>query len=195
MLVFYVICCIKGLISVSGICRSWLTDNSFRAQGKVKMVSKKSNNEAVKATAGAAPESDKKRLDREYAQELAQKINFLFDNFRKPNGDRYTFSEVEQRSGGEVDQSWLWKLAHGQVTRPGLRVLKTISDFFEIDSNFWFNELDETSLARVKQDVLALRAINLSPEALQIVLNLIESLEKSGIDALKKEGSKNNRLE
>jgi transcriptional regulator with XRE-family HTH domain len=159
------------------------------------MVSKKSNNEAVKATAGAAPESDKKRLDREYAQELAQKINFLFDNFRKPNGDRYTFSEVEQRSGGEVDQSWLWKLAHGQVTRPGLRVLKTISDFFEIDSNFWFNELDETSLARVKQDVLALRAINLSPEALQIVLNLIESLEKSGIDALKKEGSKNNRLE
>lgn len=159
------------------------------------MVSKKSNNEAAKATPDAAPESDKKRLDREYAQELAQKINFLFDNFKKPNGERYTFSEVEQRSNGVVDQSWLWKLAHGQVTRPGLRVLKTISDFFEIDSNFWFNELDETSLNRVKQDVLALRAINLSPEALQIVLNLIDSLEKSGIEALKKEGSKNNQLE
>lgn len=159
------------------------------------MALKKSNNEAVKATAGTASMSDKKRQDQEYAQELARKINFLFDNFRKPNGDRYTFSEVEQRSGGEVDQSWLWKLAHGQVTRPGLRVLKAISDFFEIDSNFWFDELDEHSLTRVKQDVLALRAINLSPEALQIVLNLIESLEKSGIEALKKEGSKNTQPE
>ena len=151
------------------------------------MPRKKARSEVEPGKPDQSYESDKKRADQEYSEELALKVNFLFDKFRKPDGQKYTFSEVEQRTGGEVDQSWLWKLAHGQVSRPGLRVLKAISDFFGVDSNFWFDELDETSLTKVREDSLALRARKLTPEALQIVLGLIESMENSGIELLRKE--------
>lgn len=151
------------------------------------MPRKKARSEVEPTTTAPAHEAEKKRADQEYSQELALKVNFLFDRFRKPDGAKYTFSEVEQRTKGEVDQSWLWKLAHGQVSRPGLRVLKSISDFFGVDANFWFDELDETALTKVKEDVLALRVRKLTPEALQIVLGLIDSLENSGMDVLRKE--------
>lgn len=123
--------------------------------------------------------------DDEVSHEIAQKVNFLFENCRKSNGERYTFREVSELSGGAIDSTWLWRLSKGQSSRPGLTTLKAITDFFGIDPSYWFNDLDEGLKAKIKIEnssttaqQIALRAIELSPEAQQIILNLIDSFNK-----------------
>ncbi len=127
-----------------------------------------------------------------YAREIADKVNYLFQNYRKPNLDRYSYSEVEELTGGKIDQSWISKLAHGQTIRPGIRVLKALTDFFQVDPVFWFKDLNdwikeqETSKIPAEDENIgelynvALRSMKaISPEdAHQVLMDLIKSLEK-----------------
>lgn len=87
-----------------------------------------------------------KEKDKEYAQEIADKVNYLFDNFKKSNGGKYNFTEVEEATG--IHKSWLSKLAAGHVSRPGLQTLQALTKFFQIDPGFWFKDLNEWIMER-----------------------------------------------
>lgn len=132
----------------------------------------------------------KSQADENYAQELAEKVNFLFQQCRDENGDRYNFSDIERLTNGKLDQSWLWKLAHAQTSRPSLWSLKALTDFFGLDPSFWFNPLDEglKSKVVVQQEVqfIALRSSELTPEARKVILNLIDSFNK--VESFKQKG-------
>lgn len=138
------------------------------------------------------PQKQRSMDDSDYAREVAEKVNYLFQTYRKPNLDRYSYSEVEELTGGKIDQSWISKLANGQTVRPGIRVLKALTDFFQVDPVFWFKDLSEWSKQQEKlrtQDEaekpdeihsIALRSLkDLSPEdAHQLLNELVKSLEK-----------------
>jgi transcriptional regulator with XRE-family HTH domain len=124
--------------------------------------------------------------DNNKAKELADKVNYLFQVYRKDNGDKYTFSEVQELSGGKIHQSWLWKLANGKAVRPSADALKALSDFFGVDFKYWYGELNEEVkndiLLHSKEDIMliATQATELTPEGKRYVLNLIKSLKENG---------------
>lgn len=111
-----------------------------------------------------------------YAEELARKVRFLFDTCRKETGERYTFLEVQEATKGKIHQSWISKMANGQVLRPGIKSLKALSDFFQIDPSFWFNPLDDA--VKVKHKV------ENGPQQLQTVMLRASELEVPDLDFL-----------
>lgn len=120
----------------------------------------------------------------EEGEEIAAKIQYLFDTYRKPNGDKYNYLEVDRLTDGKVDNSWLSKLGKGKVTRPGLTVLKAITNFFGVEPDFWFKDLDdwvaeqnEKRNQNTRQEI-ATRAGDLPEEAQQIIFDLVDSFEK-----------------
>ncbi len=123
----------------------------------------------------------------EYAREISAKINYLFENYRKPNGQKYNYLEVEALSEGIVHNSWLSRVATGHSPRPSLWSLKALSKIFGVEPGFWFKDLEEWILeqAHKKEQLenpeiqqIALRANNLSPQEKQVLLDLIDSFEK-----------------
>ncbi len=134
------------------------------------------------------PENEKKdEKEIAYAKEIADKVLYLFKSCRDQNGDRYTYSDVERLTGGKITQGWISKLVNGQATRPGLAPLQTLTDFFEVEPTYWFRPLSEApyyiNQKKNLDDVnkIAHRAIVLSPESRQIILEIIESFEKRGM--------------
>ena len=131
--------------------------------------------------------------DNDYAQELAEKVNFLFDTFRKPNGKRVTYREVQAKTG--LQPSWISDLTTAKAIRPTFKDLRALSNFFGVRPDFWSNELTDAVQAQAIMDAgpsdvqqIAARASDLSPEARQIILKLIKSLEDSPLESLKSEG-------
>lgn len=157
------------------------------SEGQVAVVAgSKTNNKEV--APGEVASEELERIDpAELAlrKDLEEKVNFLFEHFRKPNLDRFTYKEVEEGTKGSVHASWISRLATGKAQRPGLMVLKALTDFFKVDPSFWFNPLTEESKFMLKEkqgdktiSTIALRSSNLSPENAQVVLDLINSLER-----------------
>lgn len=140
------------------------------------------------------PEEQEGPAEDNTSELVAEKLSFLFETCRKPSGERYTPREVEEGTGGKVTQSWIWKLSKGKSARPGLGVLKSLSDFFGVEPSFWFNELDESTKAKIRIErggeyvrAIALRASELSPEAQKMVLDIIGTFEQSGLKSKRKE--------
>ena len=120
-----------------------------------------------------------------YAADIAAKVQFLFETFRKPNTDRYTYLDVETGSNGGITNSYISKLLHGEVKRPSLRSLKALTDFFNVDSSFWFNDLNQevkmhADALSVPEDAIqiALRSGDLSDEDRRFLLDMIDVMEK-----------------
>ena len=122
--------------------------------------------------------------------EIGEKVRFLLATFRKPNGETYNYREVEEGTHGEINYSWLWKLANGHVNNPGIMALKSLTTFFGITPDFWFKDLkewvaDQTSVTDNELagngdelERLALYAKGLNAEDLGIVINLVEAFKK-----------------
>ena len=134
------------------------------------------------------------QLGHSFALEIATKLNFLLDNFRKEDGSRYTGSDIEAWSKSAnvapntvpIEQSWVWKLSHAQAERPSLPALMTISSFFGIDPTFWVKPLDQDLKLQTwlegcdeKVRMLALKLVDLSPPNLEIVASLVDAMRNN----------------
>ena len=64
---------------------------------------------------------------------LAEKLEQLFEEKRKPDGSKYTQTEVVEGTDGVLTRVYLWKLRTGRATNPGFHIIKAIADFFEVD--------------------------------------------------------------
>ena len=64
---------------------------------------------------------------------LSEKINWLFENIRNPNGKEYTYIEVEKGTaalGYRVSAPDLWNLRQGKSDNPSWLIVRGISQFF-----------------------------------------------------------------
>ena len=80
----------------------------------------------------------------EQAGTLAEKLKNLFEENRKPDGSKYTQTEVVIGTDGVLTRVYLWKLRTGRATNPGFHIIKAIADFFGVDVNY-FSESEEVT--------------------------------------------------
>ena len=119
---------------------------------------------------------------------LADKINWLFENIRHPSGREYRYEEVEAataENGRKITISYLSKLRRGEQNNPNWTVIRSLAQFFNVPVTYFYDEtlskdyLDQLKLAasidpQTRQ--IALRSGRLSPKKKQAILNLIELL-------------------
>jgi transcriptional regulator with XRE-family HTH domain len=78
----------------------------------------------------------------EQEDNLAEKLEKLFDEVRKPDGSKYTQTEVVEGTNGVLTRVYLWKLRTGRATNPGFHIIKALADFFRVDTNY-FSQSEE----------------------------------------------------
>ncbi len=125
---------------------------------------------------------------------LAERVDRLFQEFRRPDGREYSYLDVERGTQPTVTGAYVWKLRTGRATNPGYRVLKALSDFFQVPVTYFFqDELADSEMAALKLAArlqresvaqLALRASELDEQALEMLLTLVEYLRQAqGLDS------------
>lgn len=122
------------------------------------------------------------------SETFTEKLDHLFKTVTKPDGTEYTYEEVEEGIGKAVTASYIWRLRTGKARNPGYRVLKALSDFFNVEPNYFFqDDTTEESLARsnlakrledARVEGIALRASELDDAGKQALLEMIEYIQR-----------------
>ena len=123
---------------------------------------------------------------------LAEKVDLLFRTFRPRGGGEYSFEEVAQKiaeSGGPtISATYLWMLRKGIRDNPTKKHLEALANFFKVSPEYFFDsetaqryaaQLDLVGAFRdagVRE--IALRAQDLSPEALQTIAEMLDRVRK-----------------
>ncbi len=119
---------------------------------------------------------------------FAQKLDRLFAATRSPSGGEHTYAEVSAgvaaRGIATISDTYLCDLRNGTKENPRIRHVEALADFFGVPISYFldgeesarlFDRL-ETLPAAANADVrrMALRAVDLSPETLEAVAQIIE---------------------
>ena len=75
------------------------------------------------------------------ARRLAERLNRLFEEYRAPDGHKYTYGEVEVATGGRLSVPYLSTLCNGGIAHPRMDKLTLLADFFGVDLRY-FTALD-----------------------------------------------------
>lgn len=124
---------------------------------------------------------------------LAAKIERLFQTIR-PDGRRepYTNKEVAeacQAAGGEsFSATYMWMLRTGRRDNPTKRHLEALAEFFQVPPGYFFDTEHAAAITRelellgAMRDAgvrdFALRAVNLPPESLSVLNDMIASITR-----------------
>ncbi len=98
----------------------------------------------------------------------------------RPDGSRYTQTEVVEGTHGVLTRVYLWKLRTGRATNPGFQIIKALADFFQVDTNYFTrSEADAagepaTRPAGRYTQAIQDRACQLDDKAQKAILNLID---------------------
>jgi transcriptional regulator with XRE-family HTH domain len=68
---------------------------------------------------------------------LAERLEKLFDEVRKPDGKKYTQAEVVAGTQGVLTRVYLWKLRTGRAANPSFHVVQALADFFGVDVDYF----------------------------------------------------------
>ena len=113
---------------------------------------------------------------------LADRLEKLFETVRKADGSRYTQTEVVEGTHGVLTRVYLWKLRTGRATNPGFQIIKSLADFFQVDTNYFTqSEVDAAGetvarpAGRYLQAILE-RAGQLDDKAQKAILDMLDYL-------------------
>ena len=126
---------------------------------------------------------------------LAEKLERLFDEVRKPDGSKYSQTEVIEGTKGVLTRVYLWKLRTGRAMNPGFHVIKAISDFFGVEPSYFFetSEGESSTPDSSKPDdemvkKILLRSNKLDDAGRKAILDMIDYIlttQKGGSDQSK----------
>jgi transcriptional regulator with XRE-family HTH domain len=123
---------------------------------------------------------------------LADKIDKLFQVVRRPNREPYSHEEVaracREATGETFSATYLWQLRTGRRDNPTKRHLEALAQFFQVPPAYFFDDeqgakiAEELDLLAALRDAgvrnLALRAINLSPDGLDTIIDMVEAISR-----------------
>lgn len=123
---------------------------------------------------------------------LAQKIDTLFQVVRRPNREQFSHEEVakacREASGETFSATYLWQLRTGRRDNPTKRHLEALAQFFKVPVAYFFDDDQGTAVARELELLgalrdagvrsVALRAVNLSPEGIDTISDMIDVLAR-----------------
>ncbi len=118
---------------------------------------------------------------------LAEKVEYLFRNVRKPDAREYSNDEVSaaiaRDQGVSVSSSYLWYLRTGQRDNPTFKHLNALATFFGVPPAYFFDDSTATeveaelALLTAMRDAgvrdVALRASGLSAKSLDALTDMI----------------------
>jgi transcriptional regulator with XRE-family HTH domain len=110
---------------------------------------------------------------------LADKLERLFEEVRKPDGSKYTQTEVVEGTNGVLTRVYLWKLRTGRATNPGFHIIKAIADFFGVDTTYFSDseEASETELSIQRGryvDEIQARAYQMDERSRKAILDMMD---------------------
>lgn len=123
---------------------------------------------------------------------LADKIDALFRIVRRPNREQFSHEEVARAcrevTGESFSTTYLWQLRTGRRDNPTKRHLEALAQFFDVPVAYFFDDdkgaaiAKELELLGALRDAgvrsMALRAVNLSPEAVSTISDMIDVLAR-----------------
>ncbi|MFE0458515.1 XRE family transcriptional regulator [Kitasatospora sp. NPDC058965] len=123
---------------------------------------------------------------------LAEKIDGLFQVVRRPNREQYSHEEVakacREATGETFSATYLWQLRTGRRDNPTKRHLEALAQFFQVPVAYFFDDeqgaaiAQELELLGALRDAgvrsVALRAVNLSPEGVGTISDLIDVIAR-----------------
>ncbi|HEY9392258.1 MAG TPA: XRE family transcriptional regulator [Mycobacteriales bacterium] len=123
---------------------------------------------------------------------LAARIDRLFGVVRRPDGQQYSHEEVaracREATGESFSATYLWQLRTGRRDNPTKRHLEALAAFFQVPPAYFFDDEQgaaieaELDLLGALRDAsvrnLALRAVSLSPEALDTVTDIVDAIAR-----------------
>ena len=111
---------------------------------------------------------------------IGQKVEWLFKNIPKANGEQYTNQEIEEgteRLGHKVSVPTIWKIRHDKTPNPGYLTLRALALFFRVEPAFFYKDkLSLEELTEIKR-----RSIYMSPQVSEIAL-CASKLDQKGRD-------------
>jgi len=144
-------------------------------------------------TAGPAP-SDDQSPDSGQADPgvIAQRLRYLFDNKRKPDGKKYSYREVlkaiDAQGGPSMSVGYLSQLVTGVRTNPMMDAIQALAKFFEVPLSYFdahenTGETNEqlklvAALQHAGVQDIAMRTVGLPPESINLVLSMIDRVRQ-----------------
>lgn len=111
---------------------------------------------------------------------LADKLEKLFDEVRKPDGSKYTQTEVVEGTNGVLTRVYLWKLRKGHATNPGFHIIKALADFFRVDTNYFSEEVGNSADKEITKptgryfEEIQARAYKMDDKAQKAILDMMD---------------------
>ncbi|WP_042426624.1 helix-turn-helix domain-containing protein [Streptacidiphilus anmyonensis] len=121
---------------------------------------------------------------------LAERIETLFQVVRGPGQRQFSNEEVarscREATGESFSTTYLWQLRTGRRDNPTKRHLEALAAFFQVPVAYFFDDeqgravFDDLALLGALRHAgvrnMALRAVNLSPEGMVAISDLIDML-------------------
>ncbi|MFC9650652.1 XRE family transcriptional regulator [Streptomyces sp. NPDC056937] len=140
---------------------------------------------------------------------LADKIDGLFRAVRRPNREQYSHEEVaracREATGDSFSATYLWQLRTGRRDNPTKRHLEALARFFDVPVAYFFDGDQGAAIARELELLaalrdagvrsVALRAVNLSPESVGTISDLIDVIARREQGGSERGGSEQNGSE
>lgn len=123
---------------------------------------------------------------------LAEKIDALFRVVLRPTRDQYSHEEVaracREATGETFSATYLWQLRTGRRDNPTKRHLESLARFFEVPVAYFFDDEEGADIAKELELLgalresgirsVALRAVNLSPEGVGTISDMIDVIAR-----------------
>ncbi|WP_433887533.1 XRE family transcriptional regulator [Streptomyces sp. CA-111067] len=123
---------------------------------------------------------------------LAEKIDALFRVVRRADREQYSHEEVaracREATGDSFSATYLWQLRTGRRDNPTKRHLEALAQFFQVPVAYFFDDAEGAQVAAELQLLgalrdagvrsVALRAVNLSPEGMGTISDMIDLIAR-----------------
>ncbi|HEX4791249.1 MAG TPA: helix-turn-helix domain-containing protein [Actinospica sp.] len=123
---------------------------------------------------------------------LAEKIDTLFQVVRRPNREQFSHEEVAKAcraaTGETFSATYLWQLRTGRRDNPTKRHLEALAQFFHVPVAYFFDDDQGSAIAKELELLgalrdagvrsVALRAVNLSPQGIDTISDMIDVLAR-----------------
>ncbi|GGV95944.1 XRE family transcriptional regulator [Streptomyces gelaticus] len=123
---------------------------------------------------------------------LADKIDALFRIVRRPNREQFSHEDVaracREATGESFSATYMWQLRTGRRDNPTKRHLEALAQFFDVPVAYFFDDDKGAAIARELELLgalrdagvrsVALRAVNLSPEGVSTISDMIDVLAR-----------------
>ncbi|WP_329454402.1 helix-turn-helix domain-containing protein [Streptomyces sp. NBC_01497] len=123
---------------------------------------------------------------------LSDRIDALFRIVRRPSREQYSHEEVaracREATGETFSATYLWQLRTGRRDNPTKRHLEALAQFFDVPVAYFFDDEQGAGIARELELLgalrdasvrsVALRAVNLSPEGVGTISDMIDVIAR-----------------